>query len=70
MSEALEAIMKFSKTHMKVSTISAIVYIENNICKKLVEKFGFNIVGMEVNCMFRGKMYPHHIYERHLNKMR
>ena len=44
----------------------AIVYIENTNCKKLVERFGFKIVGKEENCIFRDKTYIHDIYEKKL----
>jgi ribosomal-protein-alanine N-acetyltransferase len=66
MTEAITAIIEFAKTEMKVSTIKAIVYIENEKCKKLVEKFGFKKVDKE-ECMFREKMYLHDIYEKDMN---
>jgi [ribosomal protein S5]-alanine N-acetyltransferase len=67
MSEALEAIIKFARTEMKVNKIMAIVYIENRKCKRLLVKFGFKIVGKE-ECKFRESMYLHDIYELELVK--
>jgi len=64
MSEAVEAIIEFAKLQMQVSTIKAIVYIENSNCKKLVEKFGFKVIGKEQDCVFRGKIYIHDVYEK------
>ena len=66
MTEAVEAIIAFAKTEMKVSKIKAVVYIENEKCKKLVEKFGFKKVGQE-ECIFREKMYLHDIYEKDMH---
>jgi ribosomal-protein-alanine N-acetyltransferase len=63
MTEAVEAMIEFAKTDMKVATIKAIVYIENEKCKKLVEKFGFIKVDQE-ECMFREKMYLHDVYKK------
>jgi ribosomal-protein-alanine N-acetyltransferase len=62
MTEAVEAIIKFARTEMKVNKIIAIVYIENRDCKRLLEKLGFIIVGKE-ECKFRESMYLHDIYE-------
>ena len=67
MTEAVEAIIEFARIKMKVNKIIAIVYIENSSCKKLLEKFGFKIVGKE-ECIFRGSMYLHDIYELELLK--
>ena len=66
MSEAVQAIINFAKANMGVSTIRAIVYIGNKKCKKLVETFGFKIVGKEEDCIFRGGKYIHDIYENKL----
>jgi ribosomal-protein-alanine N-acetyltransferase len=65
MTEAVEAIMEFAKIQMKVDTIKAIVYIENDQCKRLVERFGFKKTAKE-ECVFRGKIYLHDVYEKNL----
>ena len=67
MAEAVEAIIEFARINMKVNKIIAIVFIENNSCKRLLEKFGFIIIGKE-ECIFRESMYLHDIYELELLK--
>jgi ribosomal-protein-alanine N-acetyltransferase len=67
MQEAVEAILEFAQVKMKVNKIIAIVYVENRKCKNLLEKFGFIIVGQE-ECLFRGSVYIHDIYELELLK--
>ena len=67
MAEAVEAIIDFARIKMKVNKIRAIVYFENSNCKKLLEKFGFIIVGKE-ECLFRESNYLHNIYELELPK--
>jgi len=67
MTEAVEAIIEFARTKMKVNKIIAIVYIDNSKCKILLEKFGFIIVDKE-ECIFKGSMYLHDIYELELLK--
>jgi ribosomal-protein-alanine N-acetyltransferase len=62
MTEAVEAILEFAHEKMKANKIIAIVYIDNSKCKRLLEKFGFMIVGKE-ECNFRGSVYLHDIYE-------
>jgi ribosomal-protein-alanine N-acetyltransferase len=66
MTEAVEALIEFAKNQMKVNKIKAIVFVENDQCIRLVEKFGFKKVGKE-ECVFRGKVYLHDIYENRLN---
>lgn len=66
MSEAIGAIIDFAKAEMGVSTIRAIVYVENARCKRLVEKFGFILVGKEEDCVFRSKTYIHDVYEKRI----
>jgi len=65
MTEAVEAIIEFAKIQMKVDLIKAIVYTENEKCKRLVERFGFEIVDKEES-IFRGKIYLHDVYEKSL----
>jgi [ribosomal protein S5]-alanine N-acetyltransferase len=65
MTESVEAILEFARSEMKVNKIIAIVYFENRNCKRLLEKFGFIIVGKE-ECKFRESMYTHDIYELEL----
>jgi len=65
MTEAVEAIIEFAKTQMKAGTIKAVVYVENDNCKRLVERFEFKKAGRE-ECVFRGKIYLHDIYEKNL----
>jgi ribosomal-protein-alanine N-acetyltransferase len=65
MTEAVEAILEFARTIMKANKVIAIVYLENGQCKRLLEKFGFIIVGKE-ECKFRERMYLHDVYELEL----
>ena len=67
MTEAVEAIIEFARTKMKVNKIIANVYIDNSKCKRLLEKLGFIIVDKE-EFIFRGSMYLHDIYELELLK--
>ena len=67
MAEAVEALIEFARVKMQVNKIIAIVYIENSSCKRLLEKFGFKIVGKE-ECIFQGSKYLHDIYELGLLK--
>jgi RimJ/RimL family protein N-acetyltransferase len=52
---------------MDVNKIVAIVFIDNNNCKRLLEKFGFKKVGKE-ETMFRRSMYLHDVCELELLK--
>ncbi len=61
MREAVEAIIEFARCEMKVERINAIVYIGNGNCIRLLERLGFLKVS-EVETVFRGQTYPHHIY--------
>lgn len=61
MLEATEAIIEFAGHEMQVETISAIVYIKNRNCIRLLERLGF-IKGGEEPTEFRGQTYLHHIY--------
>ena len=65
--EAVEAIIEFARVNMKVNKIIGIVYIDNTKCKILLEKFGFKIVDKE-ECIFRGSVYLHDVYELELLK--
>ena len=65
MTEAVEAIIEFAKIQMKVDTIKAFVSVENDNCKRLVERFGFKKIDKEES-VFRGKIYLHDIYEKNL----
>jgi [ribosomal protein S5]-alanine N-acetyltransferase len=67
MAEAVDAMIEFARTKMKVNKIIAIVYVDNSKCKRLLEKFGFILVGKE-ECQFRGNMYLHDIYHLELLK--
>lgn len=67
MTEAVEAFIEFARIKMNVTKIVAKVYFENINCKKLLAKFGFKLVGNE-ECLFRGSMYLHNIYELELLK--
>ncbi|MHB8133931.1 MAG: GNAT family N-acetyltransferase [Anaerolineaceae bacterium] len=67
MTEAVEAIIEFARIKMKVNKIIAIVFVDNAKCKRLLEKLGFINVGKE-ECIFRGSMYLHDIYELDLLK--
>jgi len=65
MTEAVEAMIEFARINMNINKIIAVVAVENSKCKRLLEKFGFIIVGKE-ECIFRGSMYLHDIYELEL----
>jgi ribosomal-protein-alanine N-acetyltransferase len=67
MAEAVEAMIEFARNKMKVNKIIAIVYIDNRKCKRLLEKFEFIMVDKE-ECIFRGSIYLHDIYELELLK--
>lgn len=67
MTEAVDAIIEFARNKMNVNKIIAVVYFDNSNCKKLLEKFGFKIVDKE-ECIFRGGMYLHDVYELELLK--
>ena len=67
MTEAVEAMIEFARNDMDVHKITGIVYIDNSKCKRLLEKFGFSIVDKE-ECIFRGSMYIHDVYELELPK--
>lgn len=59
--EAVEAIIEFARTNMKVERINAIVYFENQNCIKLLERLRFIKVGEE-ETEFRSQKYHHDIY--------
>lgn len=65
MTEAVEAIIEFAGTQMKVDKIKAVVFVENDRCKRIVERLGFNKVDREA-CLFRGQVYLHDIYVKSL----
>ena len=67
MTEAVKAILEFARAEMKVNKMIAIVSIDNIRCKRLLEKLGFITVGKE-ECIFRGNMVLHDIYELELLK--
>lgn len=68
MTEAVEALIEFARTKMLLNKIIAVVSIDNRRCKRLLEKFGFTIVNQE-ECMFRGSIYLHDIFELELPKV-
>ena len=63
MREAVEALMEFARSDMKVEKVNAVVSIHNDKCIKLLERLGFTKAGEE-ETEFRGQLYPHHIYTR------
>ncbi len=65
MTEAVLAIIDFARINMDVTKINAKVFYENRSCKKLLEKLGFIIIGNE-ECLYRGNLYLHDIYELNL----
>lgn len=67
MSEALNAMIDFAKTNMKLKMINAHIYIENQKSIQLVSKLGF-IPSGTMNEVFRGKEYLHNIYSLYLPK--
>jgi [ribosomal protein S5]-alanine N-acetyltransferase len=68
MTEALEAMIEFARVKMNVNKIIAIVYIDNSKCKRLLEKLGFILVDKE-ECIFKGSVYLHDVYELELLQM-
>jgi ribosomal-protein-alanine N-acetyltransferase len=63
MREAVEALIEFAGSEMKVEKVNAVVYIHNKKCIQLLERLGFTKAGEE-ETEFRGQLYPHHIYTR------
>lgn len=61
MHEAVERIIDFARHEMMVERINAIVYVENQKCMTLLERFGFVRLDEEMT-EFKGQLYPHHIY--------
>ncbi len=61
MLEAVKAIIDFAVSKMGLKRITAVVYIDNIKCKRLVDKLGF-IKESEMDIEFRGQKYLHHVY--------
>lgn len=61
MTEALSKIIDFAKENMKVKSINACIYVENQKSIAVVEKFGFERSGEKTE-LFRNEPYLHHIY--------
>jgi ribosomal-protein-alanine N-acetyltransferase len=61
MLEALKAICAFARSNMKVKSIDARIYIDNEKSVKLAEKLGFTFNGLMIDEIFHGKAYPHKI---------
>jgi ribosomal-protein-alanine N-acetyltransferase len=61
MFEALKSICAFSQSNMKVKSINACIYIDNEKSIKLVEKLGFTFTGQIKDEIFRGERYAHKI---------
>lgn len=62
MREAMEAIIAFAQGEMKINTINACIYPENDRSVKLAEKLGFRFTGQIKDEVFRSKRYPHRIF--------
>jgi ribosomal-protein-alanine N-acetyltransferase len=67
MTEAVNAMIEFARSNMNIQKIIAIVYLENDKCKRLLEKLGFEIVGQQ-DCLFKGNKYLHDVFELELQK--
>jgi len=61
MNEAMQAIIEFAKTDMKINHINACIYIDNIKSIKLAEKLGFAFKDQMKDEIFRGEKYPHKI---------
>ena len=61
MNEAMQAIIEFAKTDMKINHINACIYIDNIKSIKLAEKLGFAFKGQMKDEVFQGKKYTHKI---------
>ena len=61
--EAIEKLLDFAKNEMKVTTVRACIYPENQASVGIAEKFGFTFNGKVKEEIFRGKSYLHKIFE-------
>lgn len=61
MKEALEKILDFAGSRMKVKRINACIYIDNGKSLHIAEKLGFTFNGQMKDEIFRGERYPHKI---------
>lgn len=61
MIEALRTICLFAQNDMKVRSINACIYINNDKSIKLAEKLGFAFTGQIKDEIFRGERYMHKI---------
>jgi ribosomal-protein-alanine N-acetyltransferase len=61
MIEALKAICSFARSDMKVRSINACIYIENEKSIKLMEKLGFAYCGQIKDEIFHGERCAHKI---------
>ena len=61
MSEAMQAILVFAKSEMRVKYVNAGIYPENHRSIQLAEKLGFVFNGKMADEVFRGQIYSHKI---------
>lgn len=62
MSEALAAILAFSKNEMQAKKVHACIYPDNVASVQIAEKFGFMRSGAQQVFVFRGEKYLHDTY--------
>ncbi len=62
MQEALNAIIIFAKSNMKIKEINACIYPENMKSVAIAERLGFEFSGKKKIEHFQGSEYLHHIY--------
>jgi [ribosomal protein S5]-alanine N-acetyltransferase len=62
MTEAIKAIIAFSRKEMYINRINACIYPDNQRSLSLVKKLGFRFNGETKNEIFKDKEYEHKIY--------
>ena len=62
MTEALNTIISFAESQMKINQIRACIYPQNIDSVNLAKKLGFEFQGQIKEERFKGKSYPHKIY--------
>jgi ribosomal-protein-alanine N-acetyltransferase len=62
MSEAMEAILSFAQSDMKIKHINACIYAGNQPSIDFAEKLGFVFAGETEDTIFRGQKYLHKKY--------
>lgn len=68
MIEALESLLSFADSKMKIEKISACISVDNIKSKNLVQKLGFLFDGKTEYYSFHGQEYLHNIYTFRIGK--